>query len=200
LASSRKHWKRRPPVLADLAQASQSNITSALLGARSSISPNILLVAAIDIAGMACPFRSDRLALVLGVGRELRRQSMGNLRCSRWCRSGSNCKSFWTQLPIEGFPVARPTSAPKGWFFRPRSAYSWDFFYRFVAASMYSDFEHPEPGLLAYAAVFVFALAPAKRDCFEHHRNEETVHRDAGRFADYLRAICVPHLTGYSAA
>src|SRR5882724_3596983 len=44
------------PFLADLAQASQSNITSALLGGAIFNLANILLVAAIDIAGMAVAF------------------------------------------------------------------------------------------------------------------------------------------------
>src|SRR5208282_5156303 len=56
------------PFLADLQQASQSSIFSALLGGAIFNAANILLVAAIDIAGMAVAFPVGiGIALVLGV-------------------------------------------------------------------------------------------------------------------------------------
>src|SRR6202048_3872173 len=56
------------PFLADLQQASQSSILSALLGGAIFNGANILLVAAIDIAGMAVAFPVGiGLALLIGV-------------------------------------------------------------------------------------------------------------------------------------
>src|SRR5271170_4354061 len=62
------HGTEGRPFLADLQQASQSSIVSALLGGAIFNAANMLLVAAIDIAGMAVAFPVGiGLALVLGV-------------------------------------------------------------------------------------------------------------------------------------
>src|SRR5271163_3825004 len=62
------HGTEGRPFLPDLQQASQSSIISALLGGAIFNAANMLLVAAIDIAGMAVAFPVGiGLALVLGV-------------------------------------------------------------------------------------------------------------------------------------
>jgi len=148
------------PFIADLHQASHANIHSALVGGAIFNLANILLVAAIDIAGMSVAFPVGiGLALVLGVLVNYRANPVGN---ATLLFAGV----FLVVLAIVLDAIAyRKLSggaaglSTKGLVLSVACGILMGFFYRFVAASMYPDFAQPEPGKMGpYAAVFVFAV------------------------------------------
>jgi len=148
------------PFLADLQQASHANIHSALVGGAIFNLANILLVAAIDIAGMSVAFPVGiGLALVLGVLVNYRANPVGN---ATLLFAGV----FLVVLAIILDAVAyrklsggAASLSTKGLVLSVACGILMGFFYRFVAASMYPDFAQPEPGKMGpYAAVFVFAV------------------------------------------
>jgi glucose uptake protein len=148
------------PFIADLQQASQSGILSALLGGAIFNAANILLVAAIDIAGMAVAFPVGiGLALVLGVVVNYREDPVGN---ATLLFSGVALVVLAILLDAKAYrkiPGGAAGVSTKGLVLSVACGLLMGFFYRFVAASMYTDFTAPQPGKMGpYAAVFVFAV------------------------------------------
>jgi glucose uptake protein len=121
---------------------------------------NILLVAAIDIAGMAVAFPVGiGLALVIGVVTNYMATPVGN---PVLLFIGVGCivlaiildAIIYNRLPSRG-----QKSIVKGLVISILAGVSMGFFYRFVAASMAADFVTPEAGKLTpYTAVAVFSL------------------------------------------
>ena len=138
--------------LPDLAQASSASLISALLGGAIFNLANILLVAAIEIAGMAVAFPVGiGLALIIGVIMNYVAAPVGNVRsCLPQGFSWSPSQSFWMPWPIAGWRVDRPVAG--GQAQQPRPALSvacgvfMGLFYRFVAAAMYADPAQPTSG------------------------------------------------------
>ena len=145
----------------DIRQADTGAVSSAVIGGIVFNFANILLVIAIDIAGMAVAFPVGiGLALVLGVVVNYVAVPVGNplylflgvalvtvailvdsLAYRQVQRKDSN-KTFW-----------------KGLVFSILAGIAMGFFYRFVAASMSLDFEHPAAGKLTpYTAMFFFSI------------------------------------------
>jgi glucose uptake protein len=145
----------------DLAQASTASLISALLGGAVFNLANILLVAAIEIAGMAVAFPVGiGLALIIGVIMNYVADPVGNvallsagvffvilaiildaLAYRRLAGGSSGANS------AKGLPLAVACGVFMG------------IFYRFIAASMYADTAHPTAGKMgSYAAVFVVAV------------------------------------------
>lgn len=145
----------------DLMQVSASNFGSAFLGGIIFNASNILLSAAVSLAGMAVAFPvgvglalvlgvfinyfstpyGDPFTLFLGVGLivvALVFNGIAYSKMSKGDKSGSN-KGIWIALAA-GFLMS--------------------FFYRFVAAAMdLENFQAPTPGMATpYTAVFIFAL------------------------------------------
>lgn len=148
------------PFLADLSQASHSSIHSALVGGAIFNLANILLVAAIDIAGMSVAFPVGiGLALVLGVVVNYVEHPLGN---ATLLFAGVILVALAIVLDAVAYRKIPGTAAgvsTKGLILSVACGITMGFFYRFVAASMYSEFTHPESGKLGpYAAVFVFAV------------------------------------------
>ncbi len=145
--------------LADVAQASEASMGSAFLGGVIFNLSNILLVAAIDIAGMAVAFPIGvGLALVLGVLTNYFAAPVGN---PSLLFAGVTCVAAailvdamaYRRLPAQG----SKTSA-KGIMISVLAGFLMGFFYRFVAASMAQDFIRPEAGKLSpYTAVVLFS-------------------------------------------
>jgi len=144
----------------DVLQAELGNILSALIGGVVFNAANILLVAAIAIAGMAVAFPVGiGLALVLGVLVNYVATPVGNplflfagvaLIVSAIILDAIAYRS----LPGQEHGVSR-----KGLGLSLLCGVLMGFFYRFVARSMSLDFESLEPGKLGpYAAVFFFSL------------------------------------------
>jgi glucose uptake protein len=146
--------------LADISQASGGNISSAVLGGIIFNAANILLVAAIAIAGMAVAFPVGiGLALVIGVVVNYMANPVGNkgllfggvvlivvailLNANAYRKMQSGTK----RTSSKGLALSIVAGVLMG------------FFYKYVAAAMFTDFNVPEPGKVSpYTAVVLFAL------------------------------------------
>jgi glucose uptake protein len=148
------------PFLEDLQQASHSNIHAALLGGAIFNLANILLVAAIDIAGMSVAFPVGiGLALVLGVLVNYRANPVGNATVLFAGVLLIVLAILLDAVAYRKLPGGAAGLSTKGLILSVACGILMGFFYRFVAASMYAEFTQPEVGKMGpYAAVFVFAV------------------------------------------
>jgi glucose uptake protein len=145
----------------DLSQASTASLISALLGGVVFNLGNILLVAAIEIAGMAVAFPVGiGLALIIGVIMNYVADPVGNVTLL-------SAGVFFVILAIvlDALAYRRLASgsaganSAKGIPLAVACGVFMGMFYRFVAAAMYTDTANPTPGKMGpYAAVFVFAV------------------------------------------
>jgi glucose uptake protein len=145
---------------ADLAQASGASIGSALLGGAIFNLANILLVAAIEIAGMAVAFPVGiGLALLIGVIVNYIAAPVGN-----GLLLGAGVVLVTLAIVLDAVAYRRlPGGAAgvstKGLVLSVACGIFMGMFYRFVAAAMYADPAAPEAGKMGpYAAVFVFSI------------------------------------------
>jgi len=154
------HGTAGRPFLADLEQASHSSIYSALLGGAIFNLANILLVAAIDIAGMAVAFPVGiGIALVLGVVLNYVADPIGNAPLLFGGVVLVVLAIILDAVAYRKLPGGAAGVSTKGLVLSVACGLSMGFFYRFVAASMYPDFTRPEAGKLGpYGAVFVLAV------------------------------------------
>jgi glucose uptake protein len=150
--------------LPDLSQASGAAITSALLGGVIFNLANILLVAAIEIAGMAVAFPVGiGLALIIGVIMNYLAFPVGNVAL---LSSGVLLVTIAIILDALAYRRLAGGSASggakgstKGLLLAVACGVFMGIFYRFVAAAMYADPAHMESGKMgSYAAVFVLAV------------------------------------------
>jgi len=144
----------------DVAQASGKAITSAVIGGVVFNFANILLVAAIDIAGMAVAFPVGiGLALVIGVITNYLAVPVGNpvilfIGVALVVLAIIIDAIIYGKLPSEG-----DKSVAKGLIISIIAGVAMGFFYRFVAASMSTDFATPQNGYLTpYTAVVFFSI------------------------------------------
>lgn len=146
--------------LNDLAQADWSALGSALLGGAVFNIANILLVAAIAIAGMAVAFPIGiGLALVLGVLINFIFTPLGNPVILFSGVGLVTLAIVINALAYKKIPGQNTQTTTKGIVISLVAGLLMSFFYRFVAASMVTDFINPEPGKLTpYTASVVFAL------------------------------------------
>ena len=145
--------------LDDLAQADGANLRSAFFGGAVFNLSNILLVAAIDIAGMAVAFPIGvGLALVLGVITNYMASPVGN---ATLLFVGVGCvvaAIILSALSYSRLPAQGQKTIGKGIVISVVAGLLMGFFYRFVAASMSADFINLEPGKLGpYTAIVVFS-------------------------------------------
>jgi len=147
------------PFLADLGQASGVAIWSALLGGIVFNLSNILLVAAIDIAGMAVAFPIGvGLALVLGVIINYVKLPVGDPVLLVAGVVAVVIAIILDALAYRRLPTDKQTTS-KGILISIAAGVLMGFFFRFVVASMATDFVNPEPGKLTpYTAVFLFSI------------------------------------------
>jgi len=147
------------PFLADLAQAGSTAIWSALLGGIVFNLANMLLVAAIDIAGMAVAFPIGiGLALVIGVIVNYVKVPSGDPMLLF-----AGVAAVMIAIILDALAYRRLTSdgktTTKGIVISIAAGVLMGFFFRFVVASMASDFANPEAGKMTpYTAVFVFSV------------------------------------------
>jgi glucose uptake protein len=148
------------PFLADISQAGGRNIASAILGGIIFNAANILLCAAIAIAGMAVAFPVGiGLALVIGVLVNYIANPIGNKGLL-----ASGVIFIVIAILLNAFAYRRLQAAgkrtsAKGLFLALTAGILMGFFYEYVAASMFPDFNAPEPGKLSpYTAVFIFSI------------------------------------------
>lgn len=145
--------------LSDLKQAKWTAMRSALLGGIIFNLSNILLVAAIDIAGMAVAFPIGvGLALVIGVITNYIKLPKGNPLLLFFGVAG-----VVIAIVFDAFAYGRLSSeggvTALGIVISIAAGILMGFFYRFVVASMATDFANPESGLMTpYTAVVFFSL------------------------------------------
>jgi glucose uptake protein len=124
--------------LADLRQASGAALGSALLGGVVFNLSNILLVAAIDIAGMAVAFPIGvGLALVLGVVTNYRADPVGNPVLLFLGVAGVVAAIVLSALAYRRLPSSGQKTTGKGIALSVVAGVLMGYFYRFVAASMF---------------------------------------------------------------
>ncbi|WP_088340260.1 GRP family sugar transporter [Robiginitalea sediminis] len=147
------------PFLEDLDQASLGNLSYAFLGGVLFNAANILLVAAITIAGMSVAFPVGiGLALAIGVVVNYLDSPVGDagllftgvalvaLAILLNARAYQRLSQTRNKVPAKGLLLAIVAGCLMG------------LFYKYVALSMFPDFSNPLPGKLSpYSAVFVFA-------------------------------------------
>src|SRR5208282_2009202 len=148
------------PFLEDLHQMSNSSALSALLGGAIFNLANILLVAAIDIAGMAVAFPVGiGIALVLGVVLNYIADPIGNAALLFGGVLLVVLAIILDATAYRKLPGGAAGVSTKGLVLSVACGVLMGFFYRFVAAAMYPDFTRPEHGKVGpYAAVLVFAV------------------------------------------
>ncbi len=146
--------------LADLGQADGKAIGSALLGGVVFNLANLLIVVAINIAGMAVAFPIGiGLALVIGVVVNYVATPLGH---PVFLFIGVVLVGLAIVLDAIAYRKSssgKVSSTTKGIVISILGGILMGFFYRFVAASMVSDFASPEAGKLTpYSASVVFAV------------------------------------------
>ena len=146
--------------LADVGQAEGSAIRSALLGGIIFNLSNILLVAAIDIAGMAVAFPIGvGLALVIGVITNYVEMPIGNPVILFLGVAGVVVAIIVDALAYKKLPSEGQKTTAKGMLISVAAGVLMGFFYRFVVASMATDFANPEAGKMTpYTAVVFFSV------------------------------------------
>ena len=145
--------------LPDLAQASANSLGLALLGGVIFNLSNILLVGAIDIAGMAVAFPVGvGLALVIGVVTNYVATPVGNAAFLFLGVGLVTVAIILDALAYKRLP-SQSSATTKGIVLSIAAGVIMGFFYRFVAASMSTDFVTLAPGKMGpYAALVVFSF------------------------------------------
>ncbi len=143
----------------DLNQANRSNILSAVVGGIIFNAANILLCAAIAIAGMSVAFPIGiGLALVIGVIVNYFGHPLGNIALLF-----TGVALIVAAILLNAFAYRKMQSvnmnlSSKGILLSVVSGVLMGFFYKYVAASMFPDFTIPEAGKLSpYTAVVFFS-------------------------------------------
>lgn len=146
--------------LEDLAGADSSSIWSALIGGIIFNLANILLVAAIDITGMAVAFPvAIGLALVIGVITNYIATPVGDPVLIFIGVAFVAVAIVIDAIAYGKLPSDSDKSVVKGLVISIIAGIAMGFFYRFVAASMAADFASPEIGKLTpYTAVVIFSV------------------------------------------
>ena len=148
--------------LVDLGQATGGNLSSAFIGGVVFNISNILLVVAIQIAGMAVAFPiAVGLALAIGVIANYIPNPVGNPYVLFIGVAGVVIAIIITAIAYGKLSSGEKKSsgAAKGIIISLIAGVLMGFFYRFVAASMSMDFQNLAPGKLSpYTAVVIFSF------------------------------------------
>ncbi|MEJ7586821.1 MAG: GRP family sugar transporter [Ferruginibacter sp.] len=145
---------------ADISQADSGNIVSAIIGGIIFNAANILLVAAISIAGMAVAFPVGiGLALVIGVMVNYIDNPVGN---KLYLFGGVAFIVLAILLNANAYRKMQSENknpSSKGLMLSIIAGVLMGFFYKYVAAAMFQDFNVPEAGKLSpYTAVVFFSI------------------------------------------
>lgn len=146
--------------LEDLCQGSQASYWSAFVGGVVFNIANLLIVAAISVAGMAVAFPGGiGIALVLGVVVNYIANPIGDPLLLSLGVGLVVVAIVLDALIYKRLPNQKSASVVKGLLLSIAGGVLMGFFFRFVAASVSTDFVSPEAGLFTpYSAVFVFSL------------------------------------------
>jgi len=185
--------------ISDLSQASAGSVESALLGGVIFNLANILLVAAIEVAGMAVAFPVGiGLALLIGVIVNYLAAPVGN-----GVLLSAGVLLITLAIVLDAVAYRRLSAGAagvttKGLLLSVASGVFMGMFYRFVAAAMYADAAHVDSGKMGcYAAVFVFAVGVFLSSFIWNTlaMKKPFVGPPVG-FADYFHGSFNTHLTG----
>jgi len=183
----------------DLAQGSNANLGSAFLGGVLFNGANILLVAAITLAGMSVAFPVGiGLALVIGVIVNYIDAPVGNsgllfggvalivLAMVLNASAYKKLSASQNKVPTKGLLLAIVAGSLMG------------LFYKYVANSMFPDFTTPIDGKLSpYTAVFIFALGILISNfLFNTVLMRKPFDGPAVSFGDYFKGGSMNHIMG----
>jgi glucose uptake protein len=147
-------------LLKDLGQADTESLLSAFIGGVIFNLSNLLLVAAIAVAGLSVAFPVGvGLALVIGVVVNYIKNPEGNPLLIFTGVALVILAIVVNAIASSRVSQARGKTPLKGIILSVMAGVIMGFFYRFVAGGMTLDFSSPEPGKLTpYSAVIVFAI------------------------------------------
>lgn len=187
------------PFLTDLAQADSASLGNALLGGVIFNAANILVSAAIAVAGMAVAFPVGiGIALVLGVLINYLAAPQGNATFLFIGVALVAVAIVIDALAYRKKSAEGKSSLRKGLLLSVIGGVLMALFYRFVAASMASDFAEPAAGLLTpYTAVVVFSVGILLSNfLFNTLFMRYPVEGEAVSYRDYFAGPIATHLTG----
>lgn len=185
--------------IADVKQAEIEMLGNAFLGGVVFNAANILIVAAISIAGMSVAFPIGiGLALVIGVIINYLATPKGD---PLWLFSGVALITLAIVLDALAYKrkASQDQKVPaKGIMLAVGGGLLMALFYRFVASSMVADFKAPEAGLLTpYTAVVVFAFGVLISNfTFNTILMKHPVEGSPVSYRQYLSGNLKEHLTG----
>ncbi|MEO5893068.1 MAG: GRP family sugar transporter [Ferruginibacter sp.] len=185
--------------IADISQASQGNIASAIIGGIIFNAANILLVAAIAIAGMAVAFPVGiGLALVIGVIVNYIANPVGN---KLYLFGGVALIVLAILLNANAYRKMQAGSkspSSRGLVLSIVAGVLMGFFYKYVAAAMFPDFNVPEEGKLSpYTAVVFFAIGILLSNfLFNSLLMRRPFTGVSVTYADYFKGGLKNHITG----
>ncbi len=185
--------------LEDINQADSNNIWSAVMGGVIFNAANILLVAAIAIAGMSVAFPVGiGIALVLGVLVNYMDAPTGN---ATFLFSGVALIAIAIILNARAYKkmsTGNTVPSTKGLILSVVAGLLMAFFYRFVAKAMFSDFTLPEPGKLSpYTAIVFFAAGILFSNfIFNTYIMRKPFTGIPVTYTDYFKGSFRNHLTG----
>jgi glucose uptake protein len=183
----------------DISQAEPANILNAMLGGIIFNASNILLVAAMAIAGMAVAFPVGvGIALALGVIINYVFAPQGN---ATWLFAG--VVLIVAAIIIDAIAYKKHSASlqkvsGKGILLSVSAGVLMALFYRFVASSMVTSFEVPEAGKLTpYSAIFFFAIGVLLSNfLFNYLIMKRPFEGTPLSFKDYAKGSVGVHLTG----
>lgn len=185
--------------ITDIRQAEPGNILNAMIGGIIFNASNILLVAAMAIAGMAVAFPVGvGIALALGVIINYVFAPQGN---ATWLFSG--VALIVTAIVIDAIAYKKHSASlkkvsGKGILLSVSAGVLMALFYRFVASSMVTSFVVPESGKLTpYSAIFFFAFGVLISNLlFNFIIMKRPFEGEPLSFKDYAKGSISVHLTG----
>lgn len=193
------HGENGRGFITDIQQAEMSHIGSALFGGIIFNAANILIAAAISIAGMSVAFPVGiGIALVLGVMINYFASPQGN---AFWLFAGVILITIAIILDAIAYKrkASQSQKVPtKGIVLSVVGGILMALFYRFVASSMAGNFEQPESGLLTpYTAVFVFSSGILLSNfIFNTFLMKKPFEGTPVTYSQYFRGSIKEHLTG----
>jgi glucose uptake protein len=185
--------------MTDLQQADSTNIGSAILGGVIFNAANILLGAAIAIAGMSVAFPVGiGLALVIGVIVNYLDNPVGD---SSRLFIGVSLIALAILLNAYAYRKASSNQegvSTKGLLLSVVAGVLMGYFYKYVAASMFSDFNVPEVGKLSpYTAVVLFSVGILLSNfIFNTLLMARPFVGSSVTYSDYFKGNSKNHLTG----
>jgi len=180
----------------DLGQASSGSLVSAFIGGIIFNAGNIMLIAAIDIAGMAVAFPVGiGLALVLGVVVNYMGAPAGSPLLLFGGVAAVAAAIILDALAYGRIPNQAKSAGSKGLLLSVGCGILMGFFYRFVAGSMSSNFVQLEPGKMGpYAAVFIFSLGVlASNVAFNTFIMKKPFRGEPVSYSDYFAGTLTTH-------